>query len=641
MTCKGIGECRAITLTQNIDNIVGTSGNDTIIADNSGTVKTASAGDQVNGGAGTDTLKYYADASADIAAQVLPQISGVEALYMKGGKATDATTLDVSTISGLTSVELDTPAAALANGKNFTVKTTADQTVALSNFNTATGVGNDSKVTLTNATKLTLNGVGTSTTDTGVVSIDVANTTATSATITTATAASKVTLLNGSAKLATLNVAGDKNLTLTEALTTLKTINASTATGNVSVDTSGLNGVDANSKLDAAFAFTAGAGNDTLKLTQGSLQALTAGSQLDAGAGSKDTLFVIANNKVAATDLAFVSADYKAINATKGFEKLAIAAGTGKAATVDASLLTSIKHFGVSTETNTISKVNTGSTLDIDAATTKTTVTGAVGVKDLTINIGSDTATAATDNKALDITGLTDVTINANIKAGVTGATHKIGSTTFTHSDNSTFTIKGNGDFEIALGAATVTGSKVDGSASTGKLTITGGTAALDLTKASLGDVLIGGAGADTIKASVNGGSLTGNGGNDTFDVTVAVAANGATSKALETPITLITDFTKGDGIKFEGNAAIVEKIDLSGLAAGKTDLEVIDAIAKAATTAVNDIVWGTYNGNTYVFNEVATAGSIDAGDIAVKLTGVLDLSTSTLNTTTDILTFA
>jgi len=597
-------------------------------------VKTATAGDQVNGGAGTDTLKYYADAAAGFHAQVLPQISGIEALYMKGGIADDDQTLDVTTIAGLTSVELDTPAAALdiAAGKFFTVKTTAAQTVQLDNFNAAAGkLGN---IALTNATNLTVNNVGADTTNTGVVSIDVANTTATSATITTATAASKVTLLNSSTKLATLNVAGDKNLTLTEDLTTLKTINASTATGNVSViaaGATGLNGVDA--KLDAAFAFTGGSGNDTLKLTQASLQALTAGSQLDAGAGSKDTLFVIANNKAAA-DLAFVSADYKAINATKGFEKLAIEAGVAKAATVDASLLTSIKHFGVSAVTNTISKVNAGSTLDIDAATTLTTVTGAVGVKDLTINIGSDTATAATANTALDITGLTDVTINANIKAGVTGATHKVG--TLTHSDNSTFTIKGNGDFEIALGAATVTGSKVDGSASTGKLTITGGSAALDLTKASLGDVLIGGAGADTIKASLNGGSLTGNGGNDVFDVTAAVVGAGPA-----TPITLITDFTKGDGIKFQGSAAIVEKIDLSGLAAGKTDLEVITAIASAATTAVNDIVWGTYNGNTYVFNEVATAGGITATDIAVKLTGVLDLSTSTLNTTTDILTFA
>jgi len=333
-----------------------------------------------------------------------------------------------------------------------------------------------------------------------------------------------------------------------------------------------------------------------------------------------------------AADLAFVAADYKAINAAKGFEKLAIEAGTGKAATVDASLLTSIKHFGVSAVTNTISKIGTGSTLDIDAATTLTTVTGAVGVKDLTINIGSDTATAATANTALDITGLTDVTINANIKAGVTGATHKVG--TLTHSDNSTFTIKGNGDFEIALDAATVTGSKVDGSASTGKLTITGGTTDFDPAKASLGDVLIGGSGDDVIKASENGGSLTGNGGKDVFDVTAAATI------AAGTPITLITDFTKGDGIKFAGSAEILEKIDLSGLAAGKTDLEVITAIASATTTAVKDIVWGTYNGNTYVFNEVASAGTINANDIAVKLTGVLDLSTSTLNTTTDTLTF-
>lgn len=602
------------TLTANIDNIVGTAGNDIVIADNSGSTKTATAGDQVDGGAGTDTLKFYADAAVNISAQVLPQIKNVEVLYVKGGIAADGTTLDVSTIAGLTNVELDTPAAALVNGKNFTVKTTDSQKVALDNVNTATT--GTSKVTLTNATDLTLNGVGASTTDDGVVQIDIANTLATAAAIHASGAASKVTLLNGSGKLEKLTIDGDKNLTVTTSLD-LKSIDASTATGNVSANVAGATSV-------AAFAFNGGKGNDKLTLDKTDLQALTSGAQLVGGDG-KDTLAI---SDAAYT---FVTKDYAAINAAKGFEVLAFNG------TLDASALTSIKEFAVSTGTNVISKVATGSTLDILAATTKTTVSGDVGVKDLVVNIGSATATSATVNAALDITGLTEVTINANTKAGVTGATHKVG--TLTHSDNSTFTIKGNGDFEIALGSATSTGSKVDGSASTGKLTITGGTVSLDQTKASLADVLIGGSGNDTIKASVNGGTLTGNGGNDKFDVSAAKAATGATSSSLEIPVTKITDFTKGDSIQFNASGAVLEKIDLSSVAAGKTDAEIIDFIAKASTTAVNDVVWGVYNGNTYVFNEVATAGAITANDVAVKLVGALDLSTSSI--ASGLVTFA
>lgn len=609
-------EGSTFTLTTGIDNVVGTSGNDVIIADNSGAAatKTVSAGDQINGGAGTDKLKFYADAAVDIATQVLPQISSVETLYIKGGLATNATTLNVSTMADVTSVEVDTPAAVLANTADFAVKTTAAQTVTLSNVNT--GTGDTATVSLTAATDVTVNGVGADSTDNGTVQIDVESGTATSAKITASGASSKVTLLNTGAKLETLNIAGDKSLTLVESLAGLKTIDASTATGSVSVNTSGI------ATLASAFKFTGGAGGDTLRMTQASLEGITAGAQLNAGTAGFDIL------AVSATNLTFNAAATKVINNSTGFDALALYGTT--TSIIDASTLTSIKAFVAVTGTNTISKIDTGSTVVIAGATTKTTVSGAVGVNDLTVNIGTAASTTATTNTALDITGLNNVTINASIKAGVTGASHTLG--TLTNSDNSTFTINGNGDLTFALAAATTTGSRVDGSAATGVLNITGNSAALDGAKASLGDVLIGGSAADTIVVGANSSVLTGNAGNDSFDVKAAVS--GAT-----TPITSITDFTKGDKLLVEGNAAVLEKVDLSGLATGKTDAEVITALATAATTAVNDVAWGNYNGNTYVFNEVATAGSVDATDIAVKLVGVLDLATSDIATGT--ITFA
>lgn len=601
------------TLTTGVDNLVGDGGNNVFIGDNSGaaTSNTVSAADQINGGAGNDTFKLFAGTAA-VDAQTLPQLTSIENLYVKGGTLTTTKAADFSAIAGLNSIELDTPVA-LTAASTFTLKTTAAQSVKLDGVNTVAGVVGT--IALSDATNVTVNGVGTDTVNTGVVSVDLLSTTATSANLIASGAASKVTLANTGAKVATLNISGDQNLTLTEGLTTLKTINASTATGKVSVDTSAIT-------LDAAFAFTGGAGNDTLKVSQAGLDALTAGSQLNGGAGI-DTLSVSH-----ATVLAFAAADYKAVNAAVGFEVLGLAGATSSA--VDASQLTSIKEFAVSagTAVNTISKVAAGSILDIVGNTFGNVVSGAVGVSDLTINTGSATATAGTAAGTLDVTGLTNVTINSLIKAGTVGASNTFGA--LTNSDNSTFTIKGNGDTTLALGNATTTGSKIDGSAATGILTLTGNQTAYTPAKASLGDVLIGGSGNDVITTGFNNSTLTGGAGKDKF-VVKAVSGSDLAAK------TTITDFTKGDSITFAAatTATTATKVDLSTQAAGLNDVQIATLLSAGAANTVN---WGVYNGNTYVVED-NTAGALAGADIVVKLAGVLDLSTSAIAANT--LTFA
>jgi hypothetical protein len=620
ITAGGGAPGTTYTLTTGVDIIPGTSGNDTIIADNTGANAHLSAADQINGGAGTDTLKIYAASGAALENTAFGQLTSVENIYINNGTLTDTKTLDVSGLTGVTSIALDSPVA-MPDGKSFTLKTAAGQAVSLTKV-VGTAAGATSTFNLDGASDVTLNGVGTD------LTLDLTST-GTALKLTTTGAASAITLANTGAALATLRVTGDQDLTLTEGLTTLKTIAASAATGKVSVDTTGINGIDGT--LDAAFAFTGGAGADTLKLTQGSLDALTAGSQLNGGTGI-DTLYVVGNTKAAA-DLNFAAADYKAVNAAQGFEILGLASGAGKATSVDASQLTSIKEFAVFGTTNTITKVGTGSILDINAGTAKTTVSGAVGTSDLTINIGSAAASSYITNGALDVTGLTNVTVNANIKAGAVGLTHNLG--TLTNSDNSTFTIKGNGNLTVALAAATQTGSKIDGSASTGNLTLMGNSAALNGSKASLGDILIGGSGNDVIQSGANSSTLTGNAGKDNFDLTLAVA--GAT-----TPVTTITDFSKGDMIKFGTDfktTSLVSKVDLSGVAAGKTDQQ-IAALLEAGTATKGDVAWGVYNGNTYAVEDTGTIKSLDTGDIVVKMIGVLDLSTST-HAVDQVLTFA
>ncbi|MDO1582511.1 beta strand repeat-containing protein [Rhizobium oryzicola] len=623
VSTAGNASGQTFTLTTSADILTGTGGNDTFIGDNTGTNATVTAGDQINGGAGVDTFKYYLAAATGVEAAVLPQLTNVENIYYKGGVLGDAKTLDVSGIAGVTGVEIDTPSAALVANANFTVKTSATQGVTLDKINVANG--GTAKVTLSGATAVTLNGNGTDSTNNGTLQVDFSSATATSASIATTGASSKVTLLNSGAKVSTLTITGTQDLTLAEGLTTLKTIDASAATGKIAVDTS-------SATVDAAFTFKAGAGNDTLTLSQASLQALTSGAQLAGNAGT-DTISIVNTGN----DITFAAKEYTALNAATGFEILQV---SGKsAATVDASQLTSIKEFAVGAGTNTITKVASGSALDILAAGTQK-VSGSVGVSDLTVNLGSATATAGVTNTALDVTGLTNVTVNANIKPGTVGATFDLG--TLTNSDNSTFTIKGNGDVKIALAAATATGSKVDGSASTGILDITGNKANLDLTKAALADVLIGGAGNDKIHVGANGAIVTGGAGNDQFDVVKAVVGTGATSGNTETPWTTIKDFTKGDSIQFGTDfkvASAVTKVDLSGLAANSTDTQVVTALL-AKGNAKGDVLWGTYNGQTYVYEDAGTAKTADAGDIAVKITGIVDLSTST-HAADQILVFA
>ena len=129
MISKGGGEYRAITLTNTTDNIVGTAGNDTIVGDNVST----SAGDQISGGAGTDTLKLYGNA-------VKPAFTGVEKVYLNG----NTLGFDVSTNSEVTNLDLDDVATAqtytIANGQAVSVSNIAATEVVDFAGNTVTAL---------------------------------------------------------------------------------------------------------------------------------------------------------------------------------------------------------------------------------------------------------------------------------------------------------------------------------------------------------------------------------------------------------------------------------------------------------------------------------------------------------------------
>lgn len=588
------------TLTTGIDNLVGDGGNNVFLADGA----TSSAADQVNGGSGTDTLKTF-----DTSAAKLASLTNIDVLEFAGKVVNADLDLSAQTLAktGVAKVVLDD--ASLLNAA--TVTTTAGQTLSLStagNVATAGTVTWAASATDTTA-NLILNGYqgGAAVTPVALTVTGAATATQTIASTGAANAVSTLTLAAATTKLV---VTGDKALTVATnvisgaSATALKTIDASATTGGVSFTLAATE--------NAAFAFTGGSGNDTIKLADNGWGALTAGSQLDGGAGT---------DKIALLDTALTTAEYTALNAAKNFEVL----GLNAAVAVDASSLTSLKSFSLDANAiQSITGMKAGSAVALTAPhAAAVTLGGAVGVNDVKLDIGTAT-TAGFTIGALTI-GQSAVALSSN---GTNATANVI--TSLVNSDNSVYTITGSNDLTIsATKAAAATGSKYDASGLTGKLAIVGNAGSY-VANSAKGDVIIGGSNDDTITASTNSSILTGNAGKDTFNVSVAVA--GGTANAA---ITTITDFTKADKITFGGTAGAftAAKVDLSSAANEQA------AINLLAAGSNSDVKWGVYNGATYVVDDVDAGAVMAATDTVVKLAGVVDLSTSTF--TGNTLTFA
>ena len=90
--------CLAGTLTTGTDNVVGTTGNDTINASSS----TFNSDDVINGGAGTDTMTVTAAG----AGTVIANVSSVETIRVTNGSATASDTYALNMIGATGATEL-------------------------------------------------------------------------------------------------------------------------------------------------------------------------------------------------------------------------------------------------------------------------------------------------------------------------------------------------------------------------------------------------------------------------------------------------------------------------------------------------------------------------------------------------------
>lgn len=203
-----------------------------------------------------------------------------------------------------------------------------------------------------------------------------------------------------------------------------------------------------------------------------------------------------------------------------------------------------------------------------------------------------------------------------------------------------TLTIDGNSHVSLTLDATTNKLATINASALTGNLTfaangsiattVTGG-AGSDVLSASVGatakaDVLIGGAGSDTLTAGSNGATLTGGAGNDLFILTSG-ATTGGTKEG--NTYSTVTDFSAGDVLKLEYyNAGTLYVTDFAKLTAVLNDsTATFSNFLDAAVTQANvgQAVYFSYKGDTYVVVDSDTQSTTfdNAHDLVIKLTGV------------------
>ena len=179
--------------------------------------------------------------------------------------------------------------------------------------------------------------------------------------------------------------------------------------------------------------------------------------------------------------------------------------------------------------------------------------------------------------------------------------------------------------------------SLIDASASTGGVdiataaiqqfvagtTVKGGSGNDVITLANAQSLMVveGGAGDDTIVTANAGGTLTGGAGADTFNVSASLYGAGVIvnikDAASKDKITLLDAPDQTVGIAQDVSSAV----------------SLASALATVTAGADEDFGWFQYAGNTYIVDQTAVNAGVAVGDLVVKLTGLVDLEGSVVDT--------
>lgn len=452
-------------LTEAVDLVSGTSGDDTITAGLVGVNATLNAGDSIVGSAGTDSLNIFGNANA--ANFGTATITGVENVNAQLSGAT----LDVSKNADVKAVSL-TNGSTAANQLTLTKAQTAGLQGAVGT--TATLVFSDATAATNDVASVNLNGA-TLTTGLTAASVETLNVAATGV-----NALGTLTVANAT----TLNITGAGSVSATAAAGVLKTIDASANTGGVSLNIAAI-ASDLSVKGSTA--------NDTLTT---SFVNQNAADVIDLGDGANDTLlFTTAATITTAAQAALISK-------VSNVEEI----GTvGVALTVDGDLVAQ----------NRFSTSGVGSFLVTDAAqgTTVEFGAGAAGASNVAMKLGANTlnvelqgsASAAADVTAgLIVTGSATINIVSTGSAGVGNNVLAL-----TAADNQSIVLTGSQNTTLSVtNAPSTTGVTIDASAFTGNATITATNDADSIKGGTGADTITGGAGADAVTLGAGSDTL-------------------------------------------------------------------------------------------------------------------------------------
>lgn len=669
LTDQGVLGGQTFTLTTGIDNFnvangKATNGNDTFIATNDGAgTPTLNTGDQIDGGAGLDTLKITSTANVTQVATLsnvekvqIQQLSagatGIDAVNWTGVQ--ELANVNSTANVGFTNVGSNAKVSVVNGGAgNSTAVTFADSKLGTDAALSLAVSGSGSKA---GAHTITANTGGTDVVKTLNIDAAGANNIAVAGTATTGNT------------YTTLNVTGEGSLSLTGFGNKVSTVDASHNSGGVTLDLSGVTAttlaVTGSSGKDAITANAAsietidlGAGNDTLTIVSGNN--VTAADTYNGGEG-KDTLAIAtaANaNTLVGSKLNAQFTNFEVLSLTTvdaaidvskwGVNELSVtgdvtgasdwsASGFTSGATVTLSnngdqtkvLNVGIKNAGDADHTNDVLNVN----LTANLTASHTYKIGVDSIETLNITASDPDAvtstgtytlvlSSATDVRAINVAGTSALTLDASASTqGVTLSSTSTGNLTFTATAKGDDITGGSGQNEITGGNGS---DKIDISASAGKqdtIHLNG------IVSSANGDTITGfvaGAGTTTDVIQIANTDATGSGTNLFLNATAAqtvVNANQAVTGLL----------TNGNGIIELGNAALGSNGNLSAATDGTELLKAL-AVSGTATqitaqTAANKGYLVAYqDGNAYLYHYDAGAGDTAITASEIQLVGTFN----------------
>lgn len=542
---------QSYTLTTTGETLVGTSSADTFLGTVASSGATLTAGDNLNGGSGTDTLSItYTGTAGDVTsdAGAAATLTGFETFLiraMAGTGSDGAVTLNASTVAGLTEIDSN-----LGIGNVSVTNVASGAAVGIvGNGSVTNGALGYAYKTATDAVTINLSGGVSQASGTAVTyGGDMTNDSDTGITA-TASSATTVTINSTGAT----NTVGEIVLSDTSGTQTVTTLNIKAATSlKVDVDGAGgvgIKGLGTNAKIvvsGAASSVNIGTLQDNVKtvdasgLTAGGLTAKlsTDTTSLTGGAGN-DVITTVASMQTTA-----------AVNAGSGTDILVITNSTDVNTTAKAAQYTNFETLRLAASQD-MSLIGGITAVQLDAATSAVvsnmtaTQAGAVTIRDtqttaLTLGLADYSGTSdvvsitvansgetagsgsyvATAIGGLTISGVE--TLNLTNTTGDTALTGNLTSIAFASSGiNKLTTLNLNGDRSISVDfsnqslAITTNTSGMTGSAA---LAVTAGPTVG-------GSVVNGTANGDTATAgTVASGTVTYNlaAGNDTFTATVA-----------------------------------------------------------------------------------------------------------------------